>query len=965
MGTRRFAVIGTTVVAALLAPILVISPPVQPADPGAAFVPIAPLPSRTIDGWATTVRGLAFDYHSAHPSLGRSLLVRSLDSTAGAAWRSEPAPAGSGDLRLAMLVALDVVDPGQEPVTFHLTIGGRHRLLIPQPMDTGPWTITDSSGASLAFRPFMVDKFGDVHGRLVLTVPAAWVRPGRPAECAVHGQSANRMSWFILYLTGMRPSVAVVPEQALLRTPRGPRRSIRLDVWNPWEPLHLATTLGDRPASDTVLGVGGSALRMAAEPVSAPASVRLTLRANDHPAVRVNLRLDPVIPRDFHLINHAHLDIGYTRYQEEVLERTWAGYDSAIALAERTRGYPDEARFRWNVEGLWPLEELLRRDSVRAERVLAAVARGDLVLNANYANLMMGLSSSRTLEMMLATAGRLRATHGVSITTAMTSDVPGAPAAVIPVLAAAGVRWLSMGPNYQPSLPMQGDRIGHTIARLGDRPFWWRSLGGRDSVLVMMAGRGYSWMHRFPAGRITLEEAGFITEYAATLTRERNPYRIVQLRIAYGGDNGMPDARLPDVVKQWNETFVSPRLVISTLPRLFQAFERQYGPTVPRLRGDFTGYWEDGAMSTAREEVLVRRAAARLELAESTARARGVGLDERGHWRAWKEVVLWDEHTWGADRSITEPDAPDVVAQWTWKAARARAADSLSRQLLATSRSQPSHSPERAWQGPPEASPVWVTGDSLGNGVVTVKLNRGTGAIASLRWRGQELADARRGGIGSYRYVRGRDTSTAAHAVVRQITVGPASPDSGRLEILSDGAGVAGLIETITVRRGRPEVEISLTVDKVPVREKEAVHFSFAFALPAATVRFDPAGTIVRADLDQLAAANRNVVSAGSMVDASNARAGVTIATPDAPLWQVGGLTAEAFKRDDGTESWLERTLPGSVLVAYLMNNYWHTNFKADQSGPVTFRFVVQPHDAFDATRAARFGASVRLDGPP
>ena len=48
--------------------------------------PLGALPVGTVDGYAATLRGEAFGYHSAHPTERASLLVRSLDSTNAARW---------------------------------------------------------------------------------------------------------------------------------------------------------------------------------------------------------------------------------------------------------------------------------------------------------------------------------------------------------------------------------------------------------------------------------------------------------------------------------------------------------------------------------------------------------------------------------------------------------------------------------------------------------------------------------------------------------------------------------------------------------------------------------------------------------------------------------------------------------------------------------------------------------------
>jgi hypothetical protein len=138
--------------------------------------------------------------------------------------------------------------------------------------------------------------------------------------------------------------------------------------------------------------------------------------------------------------------------------------------------------------------------------------------------------------------------------------------------------------------------------------------------------------------------------------------------------------------------------------------------------------------------------------------------------------------------------------------------------------------------------------------------------------------------------------------------------------------------------------------------------FAFPLAVPGGVVRMEQAFAVVRPDVDQAEGANRNLYPVQRWLDASNDEFGVTVVTPDMGLWELNGLTAEAFKQPDGREDWLRHSLPGTELVAYAMNNYWHTNFKADQPGPVTFRVILVPHGRFDAAVARQTALAEALD---
>ena len=178
-----------------------------------------------------------------------------------------------------------------------------------------------------------------------------------------------------------------------------------------------------------------------------------------------------------------------------------------------------------------------------------------------------------------------------------------------------------------------------------------------------------------------------LPEHLAQLERKGYPYDIVQLQWCVGSDNGPPDAALPDVVKNWNAKHAYPKMVIATTSELFRAFEERYAAKIPVVRGDFTPYWEDGASSTARETAINRTAAERLVQAETL-----WAMFNPRHYPAaefadaWRNVILYDEHTWGAGNSISEPDKPNVKDSWKIHQDFALDADAQSLKLLSTAR---------------------------------------------------------------------------------------------------------------------------------------------------------------------------------------------------------------------------------------------------------------------------------------
>lgn len=747
-------------------------------------------------------------------------------------------------------------------------------------------------------------------------------------------------------------------------------------------------------------------------------TMAIHLRTGGSTLAQQTIRIEPVRRWTVYLLPQTHTDIGYTHVQTEVEKRQWENLELAVETARKTADYPEGSRFRWNVEVMWAVDSYLREaPPEKRQALIDAIKAGWVELDALYGNELTGLCRPEELVHLVECAARVARQCNVPLENAMISDVPGYTWGIVPILAQAGVKYFSIGPNA-------GDRIGRTLSEWGDRPFYWESPSGQEHVLCWMAGKGYSFFHRGSLDKIGTAP---ILDYLEQLRASGYPYDLVQMRYSVGGDNGPPEPALCDFVRDWNKVHVSPRFVIATTSEMCRELERRYGDKIPRVRGDFTPYWEDGAGSSARETAQNRTTADTLMQAETLfAMLRPDRFPGDAFRSAWRDVVLYNEHTWGAWNSISQPDAPFVRQQWEIKKAFAddaqRQATDLLRQALSSVEPPAGESVSievfnttswprsslvtvpaegaRAGDLVKDADGQVVASQRLSNGELvilakdipafgakryrvshgnaayssgcakaepralstaglTLQINEENGTIKSLRSRtpDREWADASAPvALNDYRYMLGSDATGATTNEKPTITVLEHGPLVASLRVESTAPGCRGLTRDIVLVDGLDSVQIFDTVDKAPIREKEGVHFGFAFDVPDGVVRMNTAWAVIRPDVDQLPGACRNWFSVQRWVDISNAKYGVTWATLDAPLVEVGGLTADRIGSLSDPNAWMDHAIASQTLYSWVMNNHWHTNYRAEQEGPVTFRYVIRPHGAFDAAAAHRFG---------
>jgi hypothetical protein len=148
-------------------------------------------------------------------------------------------------------------------------------------------------------------------------------------------------------------------------------------------------------------------------------------------------------------------------------------------------------------------------------------------------------------------------------------------------------------------------------------------------------------------------------------------------------------------------------------------------------------------------------------------------------------------------------------------------------------------------------------------------------------------------------------------------------------------------------------VRIDNIVDKIAVRSKEAVHFGFPFngSMGGAMGRtvLDAGYGSMRYLADQLPGSDMDYLYGRRWVDISSADKGLQWMLLETPLVEPGNMIDERLVMQQSLKEWKKEGHPTATWFSYAMNNYWYTNYKADQSGIAHFSYALRPHGILNA----------------
>ncbi|MCC7409928.1 MAG: hypothetical protein IT442_17810 [Phycisphaeraceae bacterium] len=177
------------------------------------------------------------------------------------------------------------------------------------------------------------------------------------------------------------------------------------------------------------------------------------------------------------------------------------------------------------------------------------------------------------------------------------------------------------------------------------------------------------------------------------------------------------------------------------------------------------------------------------------------------------------------------------------------------------------------------------------------------------------------------------------------------SPRGPKLDLVWEAPGCVELRQTFILHPHRPTVTMETLIEKQEHRQPESTYFALPLNLPGWTAHFDTADVPVEFDRDQLPGVSRDWVTVGQYVTMHNGKHAATLACPDAPMVQIGGFN---FGRNRAGRVDRDRCL----LLAWPMNNYWSTNFRASQPGDCRLTYELTTHQRFDPVTSAQLGVA-------
>jgi glycosyl hydrolase family 38 len=612
------------------------------------------------------ISGFTLNYHSPLPDVNSALLIRARQDYHPIVWESQAIPLGFGQ-DFASLIWMYGMDSDAKTCNFDLYVDGEKCLRFSNPSsnDKREWSVEGKDGTSLTFHVSLIDKYKDQMGFAVLRLPESYITPGEKLQLKIVAEDAGSDIWYMTFKSGIHEKVEVAQEMVIKKEGSKLFQLARFDFTHFGQQSQGTIKIGDEETKFS-LQPGYNSVVVKLPNTDKPKNYTAKIKISGHPISEIKFTMQPVKQWTVYLVQHTHTDIGYTRPQTEILGEHLRYIDYALDFCDQTDANPENAKFRWTCEASWAVREYLEsRPQKQIDRFVKRINEGRIEVTGMFFNYS-EIVDENGLAMQCKSLKNIKK-QGIEISTAMQNDVNGIGWCLADYFQGTGVKYLIMGQH------------GHRARIPFDKPtaFWWESPSGKR----LLAYRGEHYMYGNTLG-LTSGNIDFfrknLANYLLQLENKNYPFSRTALQFSgYITDNSPPSTIASEMVKNWNKQNEWPKLKIATANAFMQYLDENHAEELPVKKVAWPDWWTDGAGSAMLETKAVLNTQA--DFIANTglfAMAKILGAElpadlQNDISELQDALLFYDEHTYGAAESISEPLIENSVIQWNEKAAYA------------------------------------------------------------------------------------------------------------------------------------------------------------------------------------------------------------------------------------------------------------------------------------------------------
>ncbi|HSU33225.1 MAG TPA: polysaccharide lyase family protein [Bryobacteraceae bacterium] len=265
------------------------------------------------------------------------------------------------------------------------------------------------------------------------------------------------------------------------------------------------------------------------------------------------------------------------------------------------------------------------------------------------------------------------------------------------------------------------------------------------------------------------------------------------------------------------------------------------------------------------------------------------------------------------------------------------------------------------------SQPTVARDETIENQFYRIKIDGGTGSLSSIydKQLQRELVDSTSPyKFGQYLYVTGGDGDTQMinpfpALAPGVLTVHPAEngkylgtekmPWGQSIRLTSSSVNTPQVETEVLLFDGQKKIEFRYHINKQYTTKKEGVYIAFPVAVSQPGFMYATQQDWINPARDLMKGASLEWFNIQGWMAAHDSSVAVGIVPVDAPLASFGdinrGKWPGVFQPNTGT------------IFSYLMNNYWHTNYRAGQGGEFSFRYAMTSGSKLDGDALTHLGA--------